>query len=459
MSSPPTPSHRGTRGLQDVSPRTAPSAEAATLTAVVMRGDPSVSRALELVAEHFAGQPRVDSVVAALTTFAPEDPDDWVHLGQRAWVREWVRPGSPCRAVPTGDRGPDAALTMPWMSQVLPHDVAVIPDSEDLPPEADQDRRELEACGARAVLGSAQNADGKMYGSLSVVSAEAGAWPETYVADLRLLSAALTSRMVAEQAQRSLADAIAVGDQAHVSQQQFFAAIGHELRTPISAIVGFAEVISEEAAELDAVTGLGDETTARLTRFAGRVGRDAAIILRAGEQLLDIVEELLRTGRVLADEEVRQAVSIAEAVQDVVHWLRTPARAQQVRISSEVPSDLTVWTSAMGVRQILTSLVSNGVAHNHVGGTVEIFATRTVGESGEARVRISVRDSGPGLTAEQQQGAFEPFVRYAGPGVRGTGLGLPLSRAVAERHGGALGVESTPGQGTTFWLDLPADEG
>ena len=453
-----TSAQRHVPGLQDVPAQTPVSAQASVLAAAVLRGEGNVSEALQDVATHFLSSPRVDVVVAALTTFAPDDQAGWVHLGQRAWLREWLRPGSPCRTLPDAGAGPEAALSMPWMSQVLRHDVAVIPDSRKLPPEAEQDRRELEACGARAVLGSAQTADSEMYGSLSVGSADAGPWPGTLVADLRLLSAALTSRMAAEQAQRSLADAIALGDQARASQQQFFAAIGHELRTPISAIVGFAEVISEEAAELDAVTGPDDEATARLARFAGRVGQDAAIILRAGEQLLDIVEELLRTGRVLGAEEPRGAVSIADAVQDVVHWLRTPARAQQVRISSEVPPELTVWTTPSGLRQVLTNLVSNGVMHNSVGGTVEIYATRSVGESGEGRVRIAVRDSGPGLTPEQQHGAFEPFVRYAGPGVRGTGLGLPLSRAIAERHGGTLGVESTPGQGSTFWVDLPADE-
>jgi signal transduction histidine kinase len=71
-------------------------------------------------------------------------------------------------------------------------------------------------------------------------------------------------------------------------------------------------------------------------------------------------------------------------------------------------------------------------------------------------VRIRVRDTGPGLTPEQQGEVFKPFVRFAGPDIRGTGLGLSLSRSLAERDGGMLGVESTPGEGSVFWLDLPA---
>ncbi len=148
---------------------------------------------------------------------------------------------------------------MPWMSQLARHQVVAIADADQLPPEAAQDRREMSAFGVRAIMSTTQIAEGSMYGGLSVLSAKAGPWPETYVADLRLLSAALTSRMAAEQAKRSLADAIALGDQARATQQQFFATIGHELRTPIAAIVGFAEMLADEAHDRgdprDAVAG------------------------------------------------------------------------------------------------------------------------------------------------------------------------------------------------------------
>lgn len=450
--------HEGIAGLQTVPVLTPVSPEASALASVMLRGEISVSRALEQVAAHFIGRPRVDLVVVALTTFTPDDSAAWVHLGQRAWLREWLRPGSPCRIVPGGDAGPEAALTMPWMSQLLRHDVVAIPDAEQLPPEADQDRREMASTVARAVLASTHMVDGTMYGSISVASAEPGPWPEAYVADLRLLSAALSSRMAAVQAKRSLADAIALGDQARASQQHFFATVGHELRTPIAAILGFAEVLVEES--LDRLPRDGADgakpTAGADDSFVLTVQRDSGVILRAGEQLLAIVEDLLSTGRVLGVEEVREDVGVAAAVEDVIHWHRTPARARSVTVTSTVSPELRVHARPSGLRQVLANLVGNAVLHNRIGGSVEISAESSVGEGGEPRLRIMVRDTGPGLEPAQLGRVFDAFVRFVPDHVQGTGLGLSLARAVAERDGGLVGAESRPGDGSVFWVDLPA---
>jgi signal transduction histidine kinase len=87
---------------------------------------------------------------------------------------------------------------------------------------------------------------------------------------------------------------------------------------------------------------------------------------------------------------------------------------------------------------------------------VHLSADTFLGESGHEMVRIVVRDDGPGLTAEQLVHVFEPFVRFALPGTLGSGLGLPMSRTIAERDGGTVRGESTPGVGSTFWVELPA---
>lgn len=436
--------------LQEVAEDARPSAFGVRLAQQVLLAETELVAALEQLAEVVLEDPRVEVLAVALTTFSPTDPEQWFHLGERAWLRQWQRPGARCTVLPGGARDAQDALTMPWLSQRSRREAVVVRDAELLPPEAAQDAREMARCHVRATVSTAMLSGGSMFGSLSVGSEQPGDWSETLVADLRLLSAAFTARMAVQAAERSLADAIVRGDQASAVQQQFFAATGHELRTPISAVLGYAEVLQNDAEDLEGV--LDPE---QLAEFVTQVRKDTGVIVSAGEQLLAIVEDLLSTARLLGDGS-RGPVVVFEAVQDVAHWVRTPAATAGVEVTCAIEPDLAVEATASGVRQVLTNLVGNAVAHNRPGGTVTVTAARTRGEAGEPRVRISVKDTGPGLTQRQLDQVFEPFVRFAEAGVRGTGLGLSLARSVAERDGGWLGVDSRPGEGSTFWVDLPA---
>ncbi len=433
---------------------------AAGLAIAVLAGEGSVTAAVERVGRLLISYPGVDLIGVSLTQIVPDQGASWVPLGERAWLREWSRPGVTASIAPGENPTPEQALSMPWVSALARRQVVVVPDSDALPPEAQQDRRELVACGIRALVTSAMIADGVMYGSLAMTRETPGEWPEGFVADVSLLSAALASRMSKAKAQDALADALRRGDQARSSQQEFFSAIGHELRTPIAAIVGTAELLVDDAQE--ACTPVADETSPAATAFAAfttGVAGDAGVILSAGEQLLSVVEGLLSTAQDLGGGVESQLVDVADAVRDVTHWLSTPARAAGVTVHSAVPADTAVLTTPSGLRQILTNLVGNAITHNHRSGNVHVTTTRTRDEFGQERVRIAVRDDGPGLTAEQLRDVFRPFVRFAGPEVRGTGLGLSLSRSLAERDGGMMGVESTPGAGSVFWVDLPASAG
>src|SRR5689334_7500940 len=434
-------------GMQMVPQTVAPSGAASGLAQAILFGDYSVLDSIDASAAHFSRDPRVDTVAAVLTTFVPADPGGWQKLGQRAWIREWRQPDSPCRIAPDPSSGPEAALSMPWISQFARLRVVVVPDSEALPPEADQDRREIAGCGGRGLIACTLVMDDVPFGSVSIGSSQPGPWPEVLVADFRLLTAALASRMQAEQSKRAMAEAIALAEQARTAQQQFFATIGHELRTPVSAILGFAEVLGDEA-RLE-TKGEGD--------FAASVEHDTGVILRAGEQLLAIIEDLLSTGRTLGGEELRVDLDVRAAVADVIHWHRVPARSHDVRLVSTIEPGVTAHARASGLRQVLTNLIGNAIIHNPKGGTVEVSAETSLDEARDPRVRIMVRDNGRGLTVDELNRVFEPFVRYAPKSVKGTGLGLPLARAVAERDGGLVGAESTMGEGSVFWVDLPAN--
>jgi signal transduction histidine kinase len=433
--------------LQDVSPLTTASPAAVALAREILTQRQPLQEMSDMVAAHITAWPRVEALVVAMTTFAPDDPTHWRQLGGRAWVREWAVPGATITMMPPEGAGPEAALTMPWISQRARTDVVAVVDAHLLPPEAEQDRRELAQVGIASFLTVSFHVEGRMFGSLAVISSEPGSWPEENIADLRLLSSAVTSRLTLEHERRSLAESVAASAVTKQIQQQFFASVGHELRTPLTAILGYTEMLVDEA-QVDPTTDL---STA--------VQRDGKIIVGACEQLLSVVDELLDTGRALRDDTSREHVDVLSAVEDVVHWHRAPASAADVTICNRVTPGATVWSHAAGLRQILTNLVGNAVIHNRPGGRVEVSTEPFRGEVGEDRLRIIVRDTGAGLTTDQLAHVFEPFVRFAPPGVKGNGLGLPLSRTIAEQDRGTIGAESTPGVGSAFWVELPVDVG
>lgn len=437
----------GSPALQDVPMGAAVSPSAARLVTMIVDTGTSLDLVFTLVAHHLLTEPRVDVVTIALTTFAPDDETGWTHLGERAWVNEWLSPTATCSILPPPGAGPEAALSMPWVSQRARRGVLTIADVDGLPPEADEDRREIAGFGISSMVVGTQIQDGVMFGSLAVGSTGAGLWPSELVADFRLLNAALTSRIALEQARRSLAEAVAVGAQSREGQQHFLASIGHELRTPLTAIIGYTEMLVEEAEDLDDVP------------FAAAVTRDGGVILRACDQLMAVLEDLLTAGRAVGDADLRTTVDVRSAVADVLHWHRTAARTAGVHLTSTVTDGQTVWAHPSGLRQVLANLVGNAVVHNGPQGEVVVSTESLRGESGEARLRVIVRDTGPGMTSEQLAQAFEPFVRFARPAVKGTGLGLSLSRSIAERDGGTIGAESRIGSGSAFWVELPVDPG
>jgi signal transduction histidine kinase len=433
--------------LQDTRVPGPVSGAAAALAAVILQEDVSIDVAIARTAAHLLSEPRVEVVVTALTTVPPEDEVGWTQLGGRAWLREWAQEGSTRSFLPPPGAGPEAALSQPWLSSFARHGLVALVDRDLLPREGAQDRLELASIGIRSLVATAYLSDGEMFGSLSAASTDAGPWPDILIQDIKLLNASISARLAFEHSRRALAEAIDVGTEAQVAYQQFFGAVGHELRTPLAAVLGYTEVLLDDA----------EHGTPELV--AKGMLRDGPVVVRACEQLLSVVDSLLGAGRTLSEDDQRQDVRVADAVADVVHWHRTPARSALVDMIVEVDPAVTVWAHPAGVRQVLTNLLGNAITHHHHpgGGMVRISTSRLVGESGRAMVRIIVRDDGPGLAAEQMRHVFEPFVRFAGRDTKGSGLGLSISRTIAERDGGAVLGESEQGVGSSFWVELPED--
>jgi signal transduction histidine kinase/CheY-like chemotaxis protein len=226
------------------------------------------------------------------------------------------------------------------------------------------------------------------------------------------------------------------------SKSDIVATLSHEIRNGLS---GVAHVL---AGALGA--GSRGAPSREQLRAALHAARDLVEVLDA---TLD--SETAEAGRLAV---VPRPIDATRLVEELVLLHRPNAQAKGLELVAHVDASLAGGGAAIGdsarVRQILNNLVGNAVKYT-VRGRIELRAERI----GERRVRLEAADSGPGLTAEELAKAFEPFSRIArtGAGVNGAGLGLSLSRRLAELMGGEVAAESAPGVGSRFWLDLPFD--
>ncbi|MEZ5620174.1 MAG: PAS domain S-box protein [Burkholderiaceae bacterium] len=226
-------------------------------------------------------------------------------------------------------------------------------------------------------------------------------------------------------------------EQASCAKSEFLASMSHELRTPLNAILGFGQLI-----ELDRALGVRTQTHVRE-------------VLRAGRHLLRLINEVLdlaqvESGRlVISPEAIEVSALVAGAVA-----LTTPlAEARRIALHTRLEPGLVVRADRTRLEQVLLNLLANAVKYNRVGGEVHVDATAV----DVRRLRLAVRDTGSGIAAAKQAQLFQPFNRLGAENgaVEGTGIGLALSRRLVELMGGRIGVDSAPGVGSSFWVELP----
>lgn len=243
-------------------------------------------------------------------------------------------------------------------------------------------------------------------------------------------AAAVENARLFEESQRLL-------EQVRAMQRQrdlFFAMINHELRNALAGVYGWAERL---------VHGRRPELAAQAAQEVYE-GTERTISLL--NNLLDLTQ--LDAGRV---QPVWREVEAEGAVRRAMVGFEPAAEAKQIRLEAEVPGDLPVLvTDPVRLQQILVNLLSNAVRHSPVGGSVRVALRANAGS-----VEITVRDQGPGIPTEVQERIFEPFERFDPAAGHGTGLGLAVSRRLAEVLGGRLSVSSTLAAGANFTLSLP----
>ena len=215
---------------------------------------------------------------------------------------------------------------------------------------------------------------------------------------------------------------------------EFVAILAHDVRTPLASIIGSAHTLRQRAGEL---------TPDQREQLLGVIDREA-------ERLASLLEEAFDTARIETGTFSYRFASLdlGALVEEAVAAANASGGAVSLVVEPGLP---TVGGDRGRLRQVLSNLIENAVKFSPPGASVEVTA-RTEGGG----VAVAVRDRGPGIAPEHREHIFEQFGRVEGTGKPGSGLGLYISRAIAEAHGGTLAVASAPGGGAAFTLTLPA---
>jgi len=229
-----------------------------------------------------------------------------------------------------------------------------------------------------------------------------------------------------------------VADKANLAKSEFLSSMSHELRSPLNAILGFAQLMESGSPEPTAVQKAS-----------------IAQILKAGWYLLELINEvldlaLIESGRLSLSME---PTSLPDVLEDCKTMIEPTAKQREISLHfPELEASCFVGADKTRLKQVLINLLSNAIKYNRVGGSVTITCSRRA----KARLRISVRDTGDGLSPSDLAQLFQPFNRLGkeSSDEQGTGIGLVVSRRLMEQMDGEMGVSSTLGTGSVFWIEL-----
>jgi PAS domain S-box-containing protein len=257
-----------------------------------------------------------------------------------------------------------------------------------------------------------------------------------------LVSSAIRDITERKNIERTLHEKTLELERANQAKDRFLASMSHELRTPLNAILGFAQLLSNDSLPV---------TSNQRTEFTG-------CILRAGQHLLTLINEILDLAKVESGTVTLsvESVSLAEVIQETRTMMEPLGNQRSIRMIFPKKIDLHVMADRTRLKQIILNLFSNAIKYNREMGAMVVDCVAAK----PGIVRISVQDTGVGLRPEQLEGLFQPFNRLGQEaGVQeGTGIGLVVTKRLVELMGGEIGVSSSMGIGSVFWIELKACE-
>ncbi|MDP8911869.1 MAG: cell wall metabolism sensor histidine kinase WalK, partial [Actinomycetota bacterium] len=238
-----------------------------------------------------------------------------------------------------------------------------------------------------------------------------------------------------ETTRREIGEMLAAREREQM-RADLIASVSHELRTPLTSILGFAQTLLARDADED-----------ERARYLKIIEKEGIRLKKLIDDLLDLRD--IAAGRVAANERV----DLTELLAEQAELFRGESDAHRVVVDVP-PQPLVVTGDRDRLSQVASNLISNAIKYSPEGGEVRVSA-----QAADGVVQMAVRDRGLGIPREHQQHIFTKFFRADMPEARrigGTGLGLALSREIVEAHGGRISFESTEGEGSTFYVDLPA---
>ena len=230
---------------------------------------------------------------------------------------------------------------------------------------------------------------------------------------------------------------------ANKAKSDFLASMSHELRTPLNAIIGYSELIQQQT--------FGPITPARYAGYVDDIGASGLHLLRMINDILDLAK--IEAGK---RELTVAPVKLSDVAADAMRLIGPIAARAHVSMMFDAKSDATVRADERAVKQMMINLLSNAVKFSRPGGIAVLFVEALP----DNRVAFGVRDTGVGMTAEEQQKALEPFEQAGSKETvegHGTGLGLPIVKGLIEAHQGALRIESSHGLGSKIWVEFPQE--
>jgi signal transduction histidine kinase/CheY-like chemotaxis protein len=252
-----------------------------------------------------------------------------------------------------------------------------------------------------------------------------------------------TDNSVRKQVELDLNRAMAIAEKANRAKSEFLSSMSHELRTPLSAILGFAQLME---------SGTPPPTVSQK--------RSIDQILQAGWHLLELINEILdlaliESGRLSLSLE---PISLVEVMRECQAMIEPQAQKRGIGVAfPRLEKPYFVKADRTRMKQVLINLLSNAIKYNRLGGAVVVACV----ENTAGRIRIDVTDTGAGLAPDKLAQLFQPFNRLGQEAnvEEGTGIGLVVCKRLVEVMGGVIGVESTVGRGSVFWVELNlADE-